>query len=323
MEREKLIKTVSAIFRAAGFKTAHIELRESCFDIVAGRLFFLLFVKVVGNIDTVSEEQASDLKRLSKVFGASPLIVGLRTKGGELEEGVVYERFGINALRPETLYQVLLEGELPVIFAERGGFYVRINGELLRALREKHGYSINELAQLLGISRKSLQNYEKGEQAASLDVAIRMEEIFDEAIAEPIDILRARVEANLSSEPETPLEREIFEKLKKLGMGVVKIKRAPFNALSREEEFTILTGIDERKTKSTVKRAEMVAEVGKVIDSESFFVLERARAEVVSEVPLIPKESLNTIRDVDELIGMIEELKKSLKQAVARDLSRR
>ena len=314
MEREKLIKTVEAILRSAGYKTARLEFRGSCFDIVASRLVVLLFLKVVTNIDTVTEEQAEDLKRLAKFFNASPLIVGLRSKNAELEEGVVYERFGIYALRPETLYDVLTKDELPAIFAERGGLYVRINGELLRELREKHGYSVNELAQLLGVSRKTLLNYERGEGAVSLEVAIRLEELFDEALAEPIDILNARVEARLDVKPESPLEREIFERLKKLGLGLVKVKKAPFNAVSKGDEFRILTGIGERKTRSTVKRAEMVAEVGRIINSDGVFILEKTKTEVVKEVPIIPKESLREVKDADELIEMIEELKKEVRE---------
>ncbi len=314
MDRERLIKTVEAVLRGAGYRTARMEFRGSCFDVVASRLVVLLFIKVATNIDTVTEEQAEDLKRLASFFNASPLIVGLKTKNAELEEGVVYERFGIYALRPETLYDILAENELPAIFAERGGFYVKVNGALLRRLREERGYSINELAQLLGVSRKSLINYERGEQAVSLEVAIRMEELFDEPIAEPIDVLSARVEANLNVRPETPLEKEIFDRLKKLGLGVVKVKKAPFNAVSKENEFKILTGIDERKTRSTVKRAEMVAEVGKIINSDGVFILERTRTEVVGEVPLIPKESLEEVKDADELIDLIEELKKEIKR---------
>jgi len=314
MDRERLIRTVEAILRGTGYKTARMDFKGSCFDIVASRLLLLLFIKVAANIDTVTEEQAEDLKRLSKFFKASPLIVGLKTKNAELEEGVVYERFGIYALRPETLYDVLVENELPAIFAERGGFYVRINGELLRRLREKHGYSINELARLLGVSRKSLINYERGEQAVSLEVAIRLEEIFDEPIAEPIDVLHSTVEAKLDVTPETPLEREVFDRLRGLGLGVVKVKKAPFNAVSKEDEFNILTGIDERKTRSTVKRAEMVTEVSKIINSDGVFILEKTKTEVVGEVPLIPKESLKEVKDADELIEMIEELKKEIKR---------
>ncbi len=137
MDREKLIRAVEAILRGTGYKSARLEFKGSCFDIVASRLFLLLFIKVVTNIDTVTEEQAEDLKRLAKFFNASPLIIGLKTKNSELEEGVVYDRFGIYSLRPETLYDVLVENELPAIFAERGGFYVRVNGALLRELRER------------------------------------------------------------------------------------------------------------------------------------------------------------------------------------------
>jgi len=314
MEREKLIRTVESILRSTGYKTARMEFKGSCFEIVASRLLLLLFIKVTTNIDSVTEEQAEDLKRLAAFFKASPLIVGIRTKNGELEEGVVYERFGIYALSPETLYDILVENELPAIFAERGGFYVRINGRLLRNLREKHGYSVNELAQILGVSRKSLLNYERGEQAVSLDVAIRLEELFDEPLAEPLDVLHSRVEANLDIIPETPLEREVFERLKYLGLGVVKVKKAPFNAVSRDDEFKILTGIDERKTRSTIKRAEMVTEVSKIVNSDGVFILQKTKTEVVGEVPLIPKKSLEEVRDADELIELIEGLKKEIKK---------
>ena len=314
MDRERLIRTVEAILRGTGYKTARMDFRGSCFDIVASGLLLLLFIKVATNIDAVTEEQAEDLKRLAKFFKASPLIVGVKTKNAELEEGVVYERFGIYALRPETLYDVLVENELPAIFAERGGFYVRINGELLRKLREKHGYSVNELAQLLGVSRKSLLNYERGEQAVSLEVAIRLEELFDEPLAEPIDVLHSRVEAKLDVVPETPLEKEILDRLRGLGLGVVKVKKAPFNAVSKEDEFNILTGIDERKTRSTVKRAEMVTEVSRIVNSDGVFILEKTKTEVVGEVPLIPKERLKEVRDADELIELIEELKKEIKR---------
>ena len=316
MDKAKLTDTVERILQVSGFKTARIELRGGCFDLVASRLFLMLFVKVSPNIDVVTEEQAEDLKRLSSFFKASPLIVGVRTKTGELEEGVVYERFGIHALRPETLYEVLAEGELPAVFAERGGLYVRINGKLLKELREKSGYSVGELAKLVGVSRKSVLNYERGETAVSLDVALRLEDVFNEPLAEPIDILTAKVRATLRSEPETPLEREVIERLRNLGMGVVKVKRAPFNALSREEEKTILAGIDRKKTKSTVRKAEMVSEIGRIISSDGIFILERTKTEVVDDIPLIPKDKLKEVRDADELIELIETLKREIKNRI-------
>ncbi|USS40320.1 transcriptional regulator [Thermococcus aggregans] len=316
-EKERLLRIVESIFRGTGFRVARMEFKGSCFDLAASRLFLLLFVKVLQNIDSLTEEQAEDLKRLAKLFEASPLIVGLRSKNEELEEGVVYERHGVYALSPQTLYDILVENELPAIFAERGGFYVRVNGEYLRQLRERHGYSVGELAELLGVSRKSLQNYERGEQAMSIEIALRLEEIFDAPVAKPIDILNAKVEAKMEVEPETELEKEIFRRLEEFGMGVVKIKKAPFDAISKEEGVKILTGISERKTVSTIKRAQMVNEVSKIIQSDGLFILEKTRTEVVGEIPLIPKEKLNEIRDADELIEMIEELKKSINRKLS------
>jgi putative transcriptional regulator len=73
MDRERLIRTVEAILRGTGYKTARMEFKGSCFDIVASRLFVLLFIKVTTNIDTVTEEQAEDLKRLASFFRASPV----------------------------------------------------------------------------------------------------------------------------------------------------------------------------------------------------------------------------------------------------------
>nr|WP_048058325.1 transcriptional regulator [Pyrococcus yayanosii] len=314
MEKEKLINIVEGVLRRTGFRTARFNFRGGCFDLVASRYLLLLFIKTLVNIDAFTEEQAEDLKKLAKLFKASPLLVGLRTKNVELEEGVVYERFGVYAVSPETLYSLFVENEPPLIMAERGGFYVRIDGERLRRLREEHGYTLGELANLVGISRKSLQKYERGEGSVSLEVAIRLEEVFDEPIAKPIDILAARLEdVELEARPETKLEQEIFERLRRIGMGVVKIKRAPFNAVSKEEEedIRLLTGIDERKTGSTVRRARLVGEITKVVGSEGLFILKDVKAEVVSEVPLLPKRVLEEVRDVDELIEVIEELRRS------------
>ncbi|MCD6189629.1 transcriptional regulator [Thermococci archaeon] len=316
MDKARLIRIVESILHGTGFKTARMKFKGSCFDLVGSRLFLLLFIKILQNIDTLSKEQAEDLKRLSKFFQATPLIVGVRSKNSELEEGVIYERFGIYSLNPQTLYDVLVENELPAIFAERGGFYVNVDGNLLKDLRERMGYSLGELARMIGVSRKSLQNYEMGEQAMSLDVALRLEEIFDEPIAKPINILSAKVEAKLDVKPENPLEREIFERLRALGMGVIKIKKAPFNAVSKEEELKILTGIDSKKTATTIKRAQMVNEVSKVIQSDGVFIIEKTKTEVIGEVPLIPKETLGEIKDADELIEMIEDLKKEIKKKV-------
>ncbi|CAB49289.1 transcriptional regulator [Pyrococcus abyssi] len=314
MEREEFVEFVERILRRIGFKTLKLNFRGGCFNLVATRSLLLLFIKALANIDKFSEEQAEDLKRLAKLFKASPILVGLRTKNYEMEDGIVYERFGIYAVTPGTLYSMFAEGEPPLIMAERGGFYVRIDGKRLKDLREKHGYSLSELANILGVSRKSLQRYEKGDSMVTLEVALRLEEVFDEALVKPINVLKAKFdEISLSSKPETTLEREVFERLERIGMEVVKVKTAPFNAITTEEEDNIelLTGIDEKKTEKTLRRAELVSQMAEIVGSEGMFVLKRARIEVVNKVPILPTRVLEEVRDADELLEIINELKEA------------
>jgi len=309
---DELIARIERILRRAGFKTARIRIRGGCFDLVGSGNVTLFFIKTSFNVDTVTEEQAMDLKVISSLFHASPLIVGVRSRGGELEVGVVYERFGIYTLKPETLEEILIGGEPPLVFAERGGLYVKINGKHVRRLRERLGYSVNEFARLLGVSRKSVLNYERGERAVSLEIALQMEEIFNEPIAEPIDILRRTVAVKIESRPKDEFEAEVLGRFKELGMSVVKVKKAPFNAVSKSEDVTLLTGVDKKKTLSTLRRAEMVAKVGSVLGSEGLFVLRKTKTEVVENVPIIPESVLKKVRDREELVELIEELKKEL-----------
>ena len=59
---------------------------------------------------------------------ASPLIVGLKSKSEYLEEDVIYERHGIPVIGLETLKNMIIDNEYPEILADRGGYYVHING---------------------------------------------------------------------------------------------------------------------------------------------------------------------------------------------------
>lgn len=84
MERNELVNFVEGILKRIGFRTMKLEFRGGCFDLVATRQLLLLFIKALANIDKFSEEQAEDLKKLAKLFKASPLLVGLRSKNAEL-----------------------------------------------------------------------------------------------------------------------------------------------------------------------------------------------------------------------------------------------
>ncbi len=174
--------------REAGFSTSErCYLRPRSFDLAARRGDQFLFLKILSNIDGLNERTALEIRRLARHLLASPILVGEKTRDQYLERGAVYFRYGIPTLSLFTLADCLLEGALPLVYAAHGGLYVRIDGERMRQIRLARGISLGALAKELGVSRRTISKYEVEDMDTSVDVALRLEEIFNEELIEPVD----------------------------------------------------------------------------------------------------------------------------------------
>ncbi|HDR72312.1 MAG TPA: transcriptional regulator, partial [Methanoculleus sp.] len=137
MSQERLLQMVISVLITADFEVSdRCDIRPRSFDLVSKRGDLILIIKVVSHIDSVSEDVASDLSLIAWHLRGTPLIIGERTRDAELERGAVYLRNGINAMNVATLYDDLVEGIPPLVYASPGGLYVNIDGELVRSLRE-------------------------------------------------------------------------------------------------------------------------------------------------------------------------------------------
>ena len=74
---------------------------------------------------------------------------------------MVYSRFGIPLMSINTLHDLFIEEVPPLIYSAPGGFYVRLDKEVLARLRQG-GRSLGELAEIAGVSRRTIQMYEEG-----------------------------------------------------------------------------------------------------------------------------------------------------------------
>ena len=88
----------------------------------------------------------------------------------------------------------MVEGIPPLIYASPGGLYVAINGDALRDLREKRSMSLGDPRHLLGVSRRTISKYESG-MGTTLEVAQKIEEIFDSGLVQSIDLMRPHGES--------------------------------------------------------------------------------------------------------------------------------
>ncbi len=302
MHRDELIELVRSVLAKSGFYVSRpLAMRGISFDVVARRDDVLLIVKILSNVDAFSKENADEMTVLAEALGASPLLIGERSGTGEIDEGIVYSRFGVPIISLSTLSDYLLEGVPPFIFAAPGGLYVKLDSELLRELREERNISLGTLAEIAGVSRRTIQMYESG-MGAMIDVAIRLEEFLRQPIVTPVNPFTASPKGRERKDPPVAegqdiFSQEVFQILKGLGFSITPTARCPFEALTKDRNVLILTGLgrDESKVKD---KAAAVADISKVTERFSIIVIEKARTRsIIAGTPIVGKDELRRITE--------------------------
>ncbi|MGH2671165.1 MAG: transcriptional regulator, partial [bacterium] len=129
--RAALVDEVRSLLAHAGFAVSDVfRQRPLSFDFLARRDDQLFIVKVLTNVDSLSEDVAQEMRVLARFLEGRTVLVGLRSSSGVLEAGAVYVRHQVPILSLEGLREYLLEGVMPVAIAAPGGFCVRLDGTL-------------------------------------------------------------------------------------------------------------------------------------------------------------------------------------------------
>ncbi len=303
MSQDRLPQMVISIMLLAEYDVSErCNIRPRSFDVVAKRGDSLLIFKVVSHIDSVSADIAWDLNQIARYIGATPLIVGERARDAELERGVVYLRYGLFAISPETLYDYFVEGISPMVYASPGGLYVRIKGDLIREMRERLQMSLGDLASLLGVSRRTISKYESG-MGTTLDIAIKLEELFNAALVESIDI----IEYHTPTENEADrIRAEILGDLERMGMEIHAMRQAPFQALALFEEHKILAAYG--SAQKVVKRASLIGNISQITRTYAICVTtDYKKQKRIGKTLIIGEEHLQSLEDGSELIEILQD----------------
>jgi len=312
VKRDQLIDSVREVLAKTGFflSEPHGE-RGLCFDFVARRDNLLLIVKVLQNVDALNKATAEELKNIARSLRGSPVVLGDRTGSGALEGGVIYSRFGVPILSRKTFLDFFQEGVPPFIYSAPGGLYVKLDTDTLRRLREHGQLSLGTLAEIAGVSRRTIQMY-LGGMSASIDVAARLEEFLHETLVLPMDPF-AFLSPEQAVAPAAPhleaFERELFQRLERLGYNVLPTVRSPFDGLARHEERTYLAGVESADTKLE-KKATIVSNIGRVVEKDAVMFVERRTIRLsIQGLPVIAREELRKVKDRDAVEDLIAERK--------------
>ncbi|MGB4578890.1 MAG: transcriptional regulator [Methanoculleus sp.] len=302
MSQDRLPQMIISIMLLADFDVSErCNIRPRSFDLIVKRGDILVIIKVASHIDNVSADIAWDLNLIAQHLGATPLIVGERARDADLERGVVYIRYGLFAINPETLYDYFVEEIPPLVYASPGGLYVKIRGDLLREVRTRSRMSLGDLASELGVSRRTISKYESG-MGTTLDVAIRLEELFAAPLVEAIELVGYH-----SPGPQTPEEsaiENILIDLERMGMEIHTMRQAPFQALALFDRHTILTAYG--TSQKVVKRASLIGSISQITKTFAMCIAtDYKKQKRIGKTLLIGEEHLHTLEDGSELIDMM------------------
>ena len=312
MNRQDIVHGSINILERAGFSTSDPSyLIHSGFDIVARRDALILVIKVMGG-ESISRSSLMGMVALARAVDGTPLIIGAGTSSKGIEDGVVYSRFSIPLMSISTLHDLFIEEVPPLIYSAPGGFYVRLDRILLAKIRQS-GISLGELAEIAGVSRRTIQMYEEG-MGAKLSAALRLEKALGVELIVPIDPFTYDIVAGEEAVAncfdclgDNDLAMNIFEQLNEMGYSVEPTNRCPFDALTSDRENLLFTGVG-IIDKKMARRAKAMASISQLLERHSvFFVDDRGRKTNLEGTPLITYGELERMRDKKKVLEIILE----------------
>jgi putative transcriptional regulator len=307
--RQEIISSIIRIAVRGGYTTICADESLSySFDLILRNEDNIIVIKVMNNVGLLTEEGSRTLMAVSRFLDAHPLIVALSNRDERIEDGVVYSRYSLPIISPQTFVSYLREGEEPNVRAGPGGFYVEIDSEKLKRIREQRSLSLGEIASAIGTTRRTVLMYQSG-MSASIDIALKMEEFLGEQIMEYVSFLWnvEREEVTTGFRKMREFERLVNKEITRTGFSVYPIRRSIVNFLMEDSESSFLGGIEEEMTR-VERKVEHLSELSKFSDKDGVLVVKREIEKPNRyKIPIISYSELEQFRDKDELKEVIKE----------------
>jgi putative transcriptional regulator len=164
---------------------------------------------------------------------------------------------------------------------------------------------------MIGVSRKTIYEYERGSMDATVETAHKLENLLNAKLTQPINVFSWKVEdVDLleTKDAENELKEIVCELLSELGFGVIPTFRSPFDAVAKtpEARIILLTGVGYPGERGIRKRIKIVKSVSQIIRKYAVFVLEGKRVSPnIDGVPILKTSELKRMEEPEELLSTI------------------
>ncbi|MEM3579128.1 MAG: helix-turn-helix domain-containing protein [Candidatus Bathyarchaeia archaeon] len=307
-ETEK-IKAAEAILNEGGFTVSQrCCSRPSCFDIAARKSESLIFIKMQQDIGCVSPYDSLELRIIAEQVSATSLFISEKTRDKPLEDDTVYSRYNVLAITPKTFENIVLRRIHPLIQAGPGGYYVEIDGEAIKKRRQELGLSVGEVAEKIGISRRTLYGYERGMAKASVTAAYNLLCTLGVPVAKPVNIFEApknRQKTFMTKARQMFTRNRLLQKIfKKLaGYNIVAVKKAPFDFVVTvpEESMKIIGGVADNQETALNQRVEEILSLSEVVQAHPVLVTDGWKPRLDKDIPCLNGEKISKIKCPEDL----------------------
>ncbi len=310
MNIDELARSVVLILERSGFDQVRISaLPGTAFDLVARRDDVLLLVKVAERKEDLTPQIARELKVLSSMLKASPIIVIVSGPSIPFHDGVLYLKNGLPLMTLNTLFDHLIEQVPPMVYYSSGGHYVSIDGEVMRKRREERGISLGTLSEHVRVTRRAIQMYEEG-MGVDMETALRIEAFLETALIRALDPFKYDMilqDIRDSLELTEGVQKEVLEHLGSIGMEVVPTTKCPFDALARAKEGVLITSLG-KGPGGMHERAKVLHDIGSISRSDHMMVVDGpVRKRRIDGTPVLNLNEVKSTEDPKQLLRLVRE----------------
>jgi putative transcriptional regulator len=309
MTYRETLKAPEDVLKDAGFKVSErCYCRPSCFDYAARKGENVILLKVQSDIDNFSQGDSQELKLIAKCISAASVLISEKTREKPLEDDTVYSRYDVLAVNPKTFENVVLRNINPLIQAGPGGYYVEIDWEAVKRRRQELGLSVGEIAEIVGISRRTIYGYERGMAKASVTVAYNLICALGIPVAKSVNIFEKSREQRkhfLTRAGRTIARNKLLQKVfKKFSRyNIVTVKKAPFDFVVNvpEDEIRIIGGVTSDKEQELDRRVDEILSVSKVVKAYPIIITEGQKLSN-KNISCIREKEISKIKSPEDLI---------------------
>jgi len=305
---QDLKDNISEYLREKGYKVSNYVNSNYCFDIVARKNDKILIIKHLKDLTKLNIKIARELKAISIITDAVPLVIASKdSKKIKLFDEIVYRKYNIFSMNLKTFKIVISRDGGYFVYAERGGFHVSIDGEKLRRIRESRGLSLGAVAEIAGVSRKTIYEYERGNIESTPQIISRLEEALGESLIKPQNIFSWKESIKLKKDKimksksfKNEVERKVCKELHKIGFEALPLSRAPFEIIAKREDSLIIKMLTQRR-KINSREIDYSKNFAKATNSQMVIVT-RSRGDIAKEIKdealVVPLKEISRLRKI-------------------------